>query len=1073
MKTGPSGRVAGAFLNSKLTPLLMMASLVAGVGGLMTTPREEEPQIRVPMIDVTVGLPGASPKEVERRVVEPLERAIWEVPGVEYVYSMAQADGALITARFQVGTEPELALTRLYGKLLANASSAPPGATPPLVALHGINEVPILTVTLSGGADSGDGYLLRQQAAELAAEMKRIPDVAETWVIGGAPREVEVLLDLQALAARGLSAAAVAHALGQSNAELPAGHLVRQNKTLPLRVGHLLRDVDQVREVVLGVDGDRAIRLGDVATVSDGPAKPTQYVEYLDAASGVFEPAVTIAVAKREGKNAATIAEQVMHRVDELTGDLLAEDVRVTVTRDYGETATEKSRELLLHILIATLGVALLVWATLGWREAVVVLVAVPVTLALTLLVYRLFGYTLNRITLFALVFAIGILVDDAIVVVENIARHLALKQRTPDVAAVVAVDEVGNPTILATLTVIAAILPMAFVSGLMGPYMRPIPVGASVAMLFSLAVAFIVTPYLAVRLLRGHGGEGSDMVADGEVGPAEARHTDVEEDTSADAEGEALPAGRLAGFYRRLLESLLASGRRRAVAYGTMVFLLGASVVLVPLRLVTVKMLPFDNKSEFQLIVDTPEGTTLEETARIAKDLALAVSTDEAVANVQTYAGIAAPFNFNGLVRHYFLRRGPNVADIQVNLLPKHHRDEQSHDIALRLRPIVDSIARVHEASVKLAEIPPGPPVYSTLTAEIYGPNYVEQVEIAAAVKDVFESTEGVVDVDWSVAAAATELRVLVDQGEAMRGGTNPAQVAQTVAATFGHASAGLLHDESAAEPVPIRLAVDDASAVWAGDVDGIPIATPSGSRRVGSLAQVSTHDAPGAIFRKNLRPVVYVTADVAGALESPAYAMLAMESDLQDIAEDFRVHYAESPTLTDETFLVWDGEWKITVDVFRDLGIAFAAVLVLIYVLVVAWFQSYLIPLVIMAPIPLTLIGILPAHALSGAFFTATSMIGMIALAGIIVRNSILLVDFVQLGRERGQSVHDAVIASGMIRARPIVLTAAAVVIGGAVMVTDPIFQGLGIALISGAIVSTALTLVAIPLLYYEMGR
>ena len=1052
MKTGPSGRIAGAFLNSKLTPLLMMASLVAGVGGLMLTPREEEPQIRVPMIDVAVGLPGAGPREVERRVVEPLERAIWEVAGIEYVYSVAQSDGALITARFEVGTEPELALTRLYGKLLANAASAPPGATPPLVTLHGINEVPILTVTLSGGADAGDGYLLRQQAAELASEIKRIPDVAETWVIGGAPREVEVVLDLQALSSRGLSAAAVARALGQSNTELPAGQVVRKNRSVPLRVGHLLRNADQVRDVVVGVAGDRAIRLGDVAVVSDGPAKPTQYVEYLEAGAKEFEPAVTIAVAKREGKNAATIAEHVMHRVDDLTGQVLSEDVRVTVTRDYGETATEKSQELLLHILIATLGVAVLVWLTLGWREAIVVLVAVPVTLALTLLVYRLYGYTLNRITLFALVFAIGILVDDAIVVVENIARHLGLKQRARDLAAVVAVDEVGNPTILATLTVIAAILPMAFVSGLMGPYMRPIPVGASVAMLFSLAVAFIVTPYLAVRLLRGHE-------------PGESAGDEVE--------GEALPNGRLARAYRRLLEALLASGRRRVMAYGGMIVLLIGSALLVPLRLVTVKMLPFDNKSEFQLIVDTPEGTTLEETARIAKDLALAVSTDPAVANVQTYAGVAAPFNFNGLVRHYFLRRGPNVADVQVNLLAKDHREEQSHDIALRLRPTVDSIAALHDVSVKLAEIPPGPPVYSTLTAEIYGPTYEEQIATASAVKEVFEATEGVVDVDWSVTAPARELRVAVNQAEAMLGGTDPAQVAQTLAATLGGGTAGLLHDEHSAEPVPIRMTVSDASAVGAGDVGGVPIATPTGSRRVGSLAQVSPAEAPTSIFRKNLRPVVYVTADVAGELESPAYAMLAMEDELREVSEDFPVYYAQSPTLTDETFLVWDGEWKITVDVFRDLGIAFAAVLVLIYVLVVAWFQSFLVPLVIMAPIPLTLIGILPAHALSGAFFTATSMIGMIALAGIIVRNSILLVDFVELGRERGRSVHDAVIASGLIRARPIVLTAAAVVIGGAVMVTDPIFQGLGIALISGAIVSTALTLVAIPLLYYEMGR
>jgi multidrug efflux pump subunit AcrB len=1050
VKTGPSGGVAQRFLNSKLTPLLIGASLAAGVGGLLTTPREEEPQIRVPMIDVAVGLPGASPREIERRVVEPLERAVWEVPGVEYVYSVAAADGALITARFKVGTEPELALTRLYGKLLANAGTAPPGATPPLVTLHGINEVPILTLTLSGGADAGDGYLLRQQAVELASEIKRIPDVAETWVVGGAPREVRVTLDPQALAARGLSAGAVLHALGVGNVELPAGALVAGNRSVPVRVGHLLRDVDQVRDLVIGVRGDRAIRVRDVGVVTDGSAEPDQYVAHLAAgADGGFEPAVTIAIAKREGTNAATIAHQVMGRVEALTGSVLSEDVRVTVTRDYGETATEKSRELLFHIFIATLGVAVLVWLTLGWREAVVVLVAVPVTLALTLLVYRLHGYTLNRITLFALVFAIGILVDDAIVVVENIARHLGLAQRSRHEAAVVAVDEVGNPTILATLTVIAAILPMAFVSGLMGPYMRPIPVGASVAMLFSLAVAFIVTPYLAVRLLKGHAPDPSQ-------GPA----TD-----------DPLPGGPLARRYRALIEGLLASGRRRAIAYGSMVVLLGLSALLVPLKLVTVKMLPFDNKSEFQLIVDLPEGTTLERTNEVAQALALAVAEDEAVRDVQTYAGVAAPFNFNGLVRHYFLRRGPTVADVQVNLRSKHDRDEQSHGIALRLRPVVDSLARAYGASVKLAEIPPGPPVYATLTAEVYGPTYEEQIAAAARVKDVFERTDGVVDVDWSVTAPHWEVWAAIGQAEALRAGTTPHEIAQTVAAAMGGASAGLLHDDHAAEPVPIRVALADSAVSSVGDLAAIPIATPRGARGLGTLATLDSVAARVPIVRKNLRPVVYVTGDVAGSLESPAYAMLAMRRDLAESAGDLEVYYAGSPTLTEEPFLVWDGEWQITVDVFRDLGIAFAAVLVLIYVLVVAWFQSFTVPLVIMAPIPLTLIGILPAHAASGAFFTATSMIGMIALAGIIVRNSILLVDFVELGRERGRSVREAVIASGLIRARPIILTAAAVVIGGAVMVTDPIFQGLGIALISGAVVSTALTLVAIPLLYYEL--
>ncbi|UCG86381.1 MAG: efflux RND transporter permease subunit [Gemmatimonadota bacterium] len=1056
MKTGFSGSVAQRFLNSKLTPLLIGASLAAGVGGLLTTPREEEPQIKVPMIDVAVGLPGASPREVERRIVEPLERAIWEIPGVEYVYSAAQSDGALITARYEVGTDPDVALTRLYGKLYANADKSPPGATQPLVTLHGINEVPIFTLTLSGGSDAGDGYILRQQAAELANELKRIPDVAETWVIGGAPREVSVTLDPQALTARGLSAAAVFHILGVNNAELPAGDILSANRSIPVRVGHLLRNVEQVRGVVVGVMNDRPITLRDVADVTDGPAKPDSYVSFLPGGgTGTdFEPAVTIAIAKREGTNAATIAHNVMERTEELRGHVVSEDVRTTITRDYGETATEKSRELLFHIFIATVGVVVLVWLTLGWREAVVVLVAVPVTLALTLMVYRLYGYTLNRITLFALVFAIGILVDDAIVVVENIARHLSFGRRSADEAATMAVDEVGNPTILATFTVIAAILPMAFVSGLMGPYMRPIPVGASVAMLFSLAVAFIVTPYLAVRLVKAHR-------------PQEGQG---QHDASAE---EPLPTGRLAGWYRRTIEELLGNMKKRLLAYGGMVAMLLLAVLLIPTKLVTVKMLPFDNKSEFQVIVDMPEGTSLERTSEVAQAIALTVARDEAVHDVQTYAGVAAPFNFNGLVRHYFLRRGPTVADVQVNLQPKHDRSEQSHEIALRLRPAIDSVARLYGASLKVAEIPPGPPVYATLVAEIYGPDYAAQIAAAAKVRDVFLATDGVVDVDWSVTAPHAELHAAVNQAEATRAGTNPQEIAHTIAASVGGAVVGLLHDDVSAEPVAIRVQLADSAAGSVGDLAGLPISTPQGARQLGTLASMDSIPAPTTIFRKNLKPVVYVTGDVAGTLESPAYAMIDMGDPLKALDGEFDVLWAGDPTLTEETFMVWDGEWDITLDVFRDLGIAFAAVLVLIYVLVVAWFQSFTIPFVIMAPIPLTLVGILPAHALTGAFFTATSMIGMIALAGIIVRNSILLVDFVKLGLERGQSLHDAVVASGLIRARPIILTAAAVVIGGFVMVRDPIFQGLGMALISGAIVATALTLVAIPLLYYEMHR
>ncbi len=1051
MKTGPSGALAQRFLDSKLTPLLVGAALVAGIGAMLVTPREEEPQIRVPMIDVAAGLPGATPREVERRLAEPLERALWELPGIEYVYSASYPDGALVTARFKVGTDPETALTRLYGKLLANMDRMPPGATPPLVKLHGIAEVPILTLTLSGGSDAGDGYLLRQQAAELAGELKRIPDVAEVWVTGGAPREVAVTLDPQALAARGLSAGTLLGALDAANAEAPAGSIVAANRTVPVRVGRLLRDAEDVQEVVVGVSGGRAVRLRDVARVTDGPAEPTQYVGFL--AGGTFEPAVTIALAKRPGTNAATIADRALRRVNELRGRLLATDVRLTVTRNYGATASEKAHELLLHILIATLGVVALVWLALGWREAGVVLVAIPVTLALTLLVYRLYGYTLNRITLFALVFAIGILVDDAIVVVENIARHLGLGERTPREAAVVAVDEVGNPTILATLTVIAAILPMAFVSGLMGPYMRPIPVGASVAMLFSLGVAFIVTPYLALRLVRPHAHP---------VAPAPGASRDA-----------AATGGRLARWYRRLLTGLLADRRRRIGVYGALAGLLVLAAALVPLKLVTVKMLPFDNKSEFQLIVDMPQGTTLERTAEVAQALALAVARDRAVQDVETYVGVPAPFNFNGLVRHYFLRQGPAVADVQVNLRPKDERSEQSHAVALRLRPVVDSLARRYGAAVKLAEIPPGPPVQATLTAEIYGPDYAGQIAAADSVRSVFGRTAGVVDVDWSVEAPHAEVRAAVAEAEAAGAGTSPRDVAQGIAAAMGGAIAGLLHDDRAAEVVPIRLDLAPEARGSVGELAALPVATRSGVRRLGTLAALDSAPAPTPIFHKNLRPVVYVTGDVAGRLESPVYAMLAMGDSLARIGRGLPIHWAGSPTLTERPLLAWDGEWRITYEVFRDLGVAFAAVLGLIYLLVVAWFQSFKTPLVIMAPIPLTLVGILPAHALTGAFFTATSMIGMIALAGIIVRNSILLVDFVELGLARGESLVDAVIASGLVRARPIVLTAAAVVIGGLVMVADPIFQGLGIALISGAIVATALTLIAIPLLYYEAHR
>ncbi|HEY7505948.1 MAG TPA: efflux RND transporter permease subunit [Gemmatimonadales bacterium] len=1030
MALGLSGRVARAFLQSRLTPLLTAASLVAGVGAVLTTPREEEPQISVPMVDVFSAFPGATPEEVDRRITEPLERRLWEISGVEHLYSRSGPSGAMTTVRFRVGDDPEESVVKVFAKL---------AGTPALVKLHTIDEVPILTLTFWGGGY--DEYLLHQIGGELRNELQRIPDVAQIDLIGGAPRVVEVTPDPVRLAAHGLSPAQLLQSLEAANAVLPAGSVLDANRHIELRAGRFLERREDVEQVLVGITDGRGIRLGEAAEVHDGPGEPVWYVSHLSPESGGSQAAVTLAIAKRPGVNAAVLADRVLEHVGALRGRLVPTDLRLTVTRNYGETANEKAMELLSHILIATLGVSLLVWLALGWREAVVVLVAVPVTLGLTLLVYRLLGYTLNRITLFALVFAIGILVDDAIVVVENIARHLGMRRGSAADAAVEGVDEVGNPTILATFAVIAAILPMAFVTGLMGPYMRPIPVGASMAMLFSLGVAFIVTPYVALRLVREHHpADGPDR------------------------------RSRISAAYASWLRRLLARRGERLVFYGAVVTVLLLSIGLVLMRAVTVKMLPFDNKSEFQVVLDFPAGTTLETSARGAQEIAERLAADADVRDVQVYAGVAAPFNFNGLVRHYFLRKGAEVADLQVNLRSRHERDAQSHDVAVRLRPTVEEVARRYGASAKVAEIPPGPPVLATLTAEIYGPTPEARRAAAERVRGIFESVPGVVDVDWTLRAEHPELHLAAVPDAAALAGLAPAEIARAMTAVGG-VGAGTLHDPLAADPVDIVVRFAETDRAGSEAVRSLRLPTRTGGLvPATAVALLEERPAPQPVYRKDLKPVVYVTADVARELESPAYAMLEMERGLS--AAGIETRWSGPADLTEQVSLNWDGEWRITYEVFRDLGIAFAAVLVLIYLLVVAWFQSYRIPLVIMAPIPLTLAGILPAHWLGGAFFTATSMIGMIALAGIIVRNSILLVDFVEQARARGMATAEAVVEAGVVRARPILLTAAAVVVGGAVMVRDPIFQGLGIAMISGAVVATLLTLVVIPLLYADVA-
>jgi multidrug efflux pump subunit AcrB len=1049
--TGIAGRIARAFLTSKLTPLVTIASLAVGVLGLLATPREEEPQISVPMIDVIAAMPGAGPQEIEQRLVRPIERRMAELPGVEHTYAMAGDGYALVTVRFKVGEDQEASITKVHARLAAAMDEAPPGALPPVVKPHAIDDVPVLALTLHSG--SASVATLRAVAVRLEDEIRTVGEVAETRVIGGEPSSVQVTLDPARLTAAGVSPAEVMLALRGASARVQAGEFTAQDATVRVAVGAPLATLGDVGSVVVGVRSGIPIAVRDVAHITDGPGEATEYVAHADRGAA-SEPAVTISVAKRKGANATDVTAAVMARVDAARGRLLPADIALAVTRDYGETAGEKARELMLHLLIATLSVTALIWLFLGWREAVVVLVAVPVTLALTLFAYYALGYTLNRITLFALIFSIGILVDDAIVVVENIYRHLRMGDRPADQAAIEGVDEVGNPTILATFTVIAAILPMAFVSGMMGPYMRPIPVGASVAMLASLGVAFIVTPWLAYRLLKGHVGHAA---------PHDHAHEEEE-------------SGRFAGWYARLMEPLMDRPGRRTAFYATLVVALLGSVALVGVKAVQVKMLPFDNKSEFQVVLDLPEGASLETSAAAAQEIAAWLRTVPEVRSTETYAGTAAPFNFNGLVRHYFLRRGANVADVQVNLRPKGERRRQSHAIAVGVRPAVDSIARRYGASAKVAEIPPGPPVLSTLVAEVYAADDSTRLEAARAVKQVFESTPGVVDVDWSVTAPQATATFHVDRVRAAAAGAGVEQIVQTLYLGLSGAPAALAASDEASEGRTIRprITLDRRSSREA--LLAIPVATATGPQPIGRFVRIEETVRAQDRLRRNQRSLITVTGDVAGSVEAPVYAILAMNKALDTVrVRGARIvrYNAVQPERLDQTAIKWDGEWQVTIEVFRDLGLAFAIVLLLIYVLVVGWFQSFTIPLVIMAPIPLTLIGILPGHALSGAFFTATSMIGMIALAGIIVRNSILLVDFIQLAEARGRPLREAVLEAGAVRFRPIALTAAAVVVGGLVMVLDPIFQGLAVALMSGAVVATGLTMIVVPLLYWELRR
>lgn len=1062
-RPGISGTIARIFLTSEITPLLALIGVLLGIFAILMTPREEEPQIDVTFANVFISFPGASAREVEELVTTSAEQILSELVGVKHIYSVSKPGMAILTVRFKVGEDRTQAIVRLYNAIYSKQDWLPSGlgVAQPIIKPKGIDDVPIVTLTLWTEDQTHGGYELQKVAHAIEAELKRIKGTRDIFTVGGPDQVVHVLLDPAALSAYNIVIDDLRKALQLSNATRPSGFLVKNNQEIAVQTGVFLSTPDEIRNLVVGVHKDKPVYLSDVAEVRIGPDQPEQYTWLgTGPAAGTKNiviqgefPAVTVAIAKQPGANAVSIANRIIKRVEELKGTFIPDNVNVSVTRDYGKTANAKAKQLIGKLGFATFFVVLLVLFTLGWREALIVGTAVIVTLATTLFASWAWGFTLNRVSLFALIFSIGILVDDAIVVVENIHRHMQMGDKRLLEAIPVAVDEVGGPTILATLTVIAALLPMAFVTGLMGPYMSPIPINASIGMLISLLVAFIVTPWLAYKVLAG-------------------KTHDHEKNESS---------GGLYKIFKRYLGPFLRGdegkpNRRKLLLVITVLIVL--SVGLVGVKLVVLKMLPFDNKSEFQVVVDMPEGTTVEQTARVLGELGRYLATVPEVSDYQVYAGTAAPINFNGLVRQYYLRSGANVGDIQVNLVDKKDRDRRSHEIAQVAREPLQAIGLRYNANVKIVEVPPGPPVQSPLVAEIYGPDYAEQINVARKVRTVFESTPDIVDVDDSTEADAPRLIVKVDRQRAALLGVSQQTVVAALSTALNGEDVSYLHTGHQKHPLPVRFEfrVEDKT-----DIEKLlDIRVRGDNGKLVPLSDITTvikTTRDYAIYHKDILPVVYVSGNVAGSLDSPLYGMFDILSTLRDTPvkndrplKQFLINPPENPY---DYGLKWDGEWQITYETFRDMGIAYSVGLILIYLLVVAQFRSYLVPLVIMSPIPLTIIGVMPGHALLGAQYTATSMIGMIALAGIIVRNSILLVDFINQQVREGTALDEAVIRAGAVRAKPIILTGLAAMLGALFILDDPIFSGLAISLIFGILVSTLLTLMVIPVMYYAVMR
>ena len=1061
---GLSGRLARTFLQSEMTPLLALIGLLLGVFAVLITPREEEPQINVTFANVFIPFAGATAAEVEQVVSTPAEQVLSEIAGIEHIYSVSKPGLAILTVQFEVGEDREQAILRLYNQVYSNADWLPQnmGVGQPIIKPRGIDDVPIVSLTLWSEDAERSGTDLLLVAHSLEAELKRVAGTRDIYSIGGTRDSIRILLDPVKLAGFNIDLAQVKNGIISANQSRNAGSVVRDNRVITLQSGVFLSEAAEIESLIVGVSNGVPVALGDVAEIETQAAQASQFAWFGSGpaaadkgirAQGRF-PAVTLAIAKQPGSNAIAVADQVIERLQQLRGIIIPDGVEVTVTRNYGFTANEKALTLIQKLVFATLVVVLLVALTLGRREAVIVGAAIVVTLALTLFASWAWGFTLNRVSLFALIFSIGILVDDAIVVVENIHRHLQAGKASLLEAIPLAVDEVGGPTILATFAVVAALLPMAFVSGLMGPYMSPIPINASMGMLISLAVAFVITPWLALKLM-----------------PRKVH--EVEPESSAGMPLQAL----FSRLFRPLLDDV--SGRRnRWLMLLVILLLIAASLSLAGFRLVVLKMLPFDNKSEIQVLVDLPEGSSLEQNSRVVAELGDHIATLDEVTDYQAYVGTAAPINFNGLVRQYYLRAASNLSDIQINLRHKSQRQLDSHDIAQALREPLQRIGRAYDANVKIVEVPPGPPVLAPLVVEVYGIDYNGQIAVARDIRAVLEQTEGIVDVDDSSEARSERWVLVIDREKATRLGLNQADIANTVATLVGGEDVGYLHSGKRKYPVPLHIELAEGDKA---DINSIlSLKLRSSGKALVPLSEVVTlqqTENEVSIYHKDLLPVVYVSADMAGDVDSPLYGMFEVFARLQDEIlsplldrpiEQYLVSQPENPY---QYSLKWDGEWQITYETFRDMGLAYSVGLLLIYLLVVAQFKSYSVPLVVMAPIPLTVIGVLPGHALFGAQFTATSMIGMIALAGIIVRNSILLVDFIDQQLDAGVELKQAVIQAAAVRARPITLTALAATLGALFILDDPIFNGLAIALIFGILVSTLLTLIVIPVVYYAL--